>query len=103
MTIKSDSLDIRLVQTEVLEAHQEKDLKRLLLENQKDRIRQDHCVIQNPQEGIRNLRVKQNGQMGYHGCSVTVNGNKHSCRVLGTSMTNFGVYNLFICEYKQPN
>ena len=93
------NLEGELDSTQVTGAHPEKDLKRLLLENKRDKIRHNHCVVQNPQEGIRDLRVNQNGQTGYY-CSITINGNKHSCRALGTSMTDFGVYNLFICEYK---
>jgi len=77
------------------------NLPDLVMQMKTKRLKSRHCSHYNP-NGIMNLRIR-NGETGLYGCLATHQGEKNGCRGLGTSMTGFGGYNLFLCEHKQPN
>lgn len=98
MTTNS-SLDSELAQTQITGPPSERSLKRLLEENRRDRIGYTDCIGQNSQ-GIKDLRIKQNGQTGYQGCSASVGGSKPSCENVGNAMTIFRNKILYLCKYR---
>ncbi len=95
-------LDADLTQTQADGTTMQVDIKNLLAQMRIQRLESRHCSHHDPQTGIMNLRI-HDSETGLYGCAATHNGEKNGCRGLKNSMTGFGEYNLFICEYEQPD